>query len=142
MTNFEETAANDCGNGFLDRSFPTEGRDAAMSTRPSTVELALQHCFEGGVEPFLDRSGLREALGHILPRRPSYRTLERWAHRGLPYGRDPLNGRRIYLLSAVVTWFYGAMSIGSPAAEGRSAARQVRFVQGSPSPSIPRAKGR
>jgi len=93
-----------------------------------SVQTAMNFCFKGEPEPYLDRSGLREALGHILPSRPSFRTIERWVDRGLPFGRDPGNGRRRYLLSRVLVWYEDAIRYGSPAAEGRAHARHVHLA--------------
>lgn len=95
---------------------------------PPKVQLALAFCKVVAPEPYLDRKDLRTALEMLLPGKPSFRTIERWCERGLPFGRDPLNGRRVYLLSEVMAWYRSSVSFGSPAAEGKAVAREVALL--------------
>lgn len=105
---------------------PREDRKCTHRTEDfeAHVKEAFDSLKEGMPEPLLDRSQLCEGLARVLPRRPSFRTLERWVLRGLPYGRDPLNGRRVYRLSEALGWYLSQLDMGSPAADGRAEARK------------------
>lgn len=105
-----------------------KARGVVSESVPGNVRLALSQGGLANKEPFLDRSGLRAALALLLPKRPSFRTIERWCERGLPYGRDPLNGRRVYLLSQVMAWYIRSIAHGSPATEGTAQGRGLSLA--------------
>lgn len=91
------------------------------------VRMALAYSQDLITEPALSLGQLQEAFSFIHPGgRVSCRTIQRWAKdKGLPYGRNRSNDRRVYFLSACLQWYRQTFPVASIAEE---ASRQARLT--------------